>query len=117
MSKNLQIDVIIKRLNLKTFQQLCSMIGTSLGKMCFHCLELPLLKFWENVFFFFETTQNRVKFTFYLNSVLFFYASGSHSFFLSKTLQKVATTPTNKKILYHFSPLTPPRLPHSRKQL
>ena len=53
-SINFQAEIIKKKkhLELQTFQQLCNMTSTSLRKMWVHFLEMPFLKYNENILFF-----------------------------------------------------------------
>ena len=66
-------QLILKRLNLQTYQQLCSMTSICLGKICVHFPDLLHLKSNETAIFFFKINQNNVKSPFFLKSAPFCY--------------------------------------------
>ena len=77
-----------KRLELQTFQQLCSMISAYLDKMCVHILELPFLKSNGNAVFLFKKPIIRKTAPFCLQKT-FFVMFGGCPYFLNKVLNNV----------------------------
>ena len=68
-----QVEMTKKHLDLRTYQQSCSMNNIYQGNIYANFSEHLLLKCNENAVLFFEITQNKVKCPFYLENGFFCY--------------------------------------------